>query len=157
MRLEKASLKSDIEILELQFQRSLSLVLPSAPTDPLGPIVPHAPSDPTPDHSSGLQTVSFLKDPSVMPSKSDLTFSPYQLSLATPSIEEPSTSTSTSTSIVPTSYNPLQQNYESKGDEVDNHGSIGTDLELMPGSISKKVSEREIHETFYSISITHGK
>lgn len=118
MRLEKASLKSDIEILELQFQRSLSLVLPSAPTDPLGPIVPPAPSDPTPDHSSGLQTVSFLKDPTIE--------------------EAPSTSTSTSTSIVPTSYHPLQQNCESKGDEVENHGSIGTDLELMPGSISKK-------------------
>lgn len=165
MRLEKASLKSDIEILELQFQRSLSFILPFDPTEPSDliaqstscPIVPHdAPSDPIPVHSPGLQSVPFLKNPSVMPSKSDSTFSSFHLALATPSIDEPSTS------FVSTSYNPLQKNFESKasnnkGDEVKNHGSLVTELELMPGSISKKVREREILDaSFYCISIING-
>lgn len=75
-----------------------------------------------------------------MPSKSDSTFSPY-LTLVTPSIDEPSSS------VVSTSYNPRQQNFESKasnkkGDEAENHGSLATELELMPGSISKKLSPR---------------
>lgn len=122
LKSEKASLKSEIENLELLFQHSLSFMHQwAAPVDPSVsyPIALLAPSRP-------------VRIGSPRPSP--------QMTHVVPSIGRPYTSVA-SASNNPGQQNPEQNPSNCEGYEVVNVGSRLHELELMPGSITKKVGQ----------------
>ena len=151
LREEKASLKSDIENLNAQYQQRLRVMFPWATMDPsvvMGPPYSYpvsvpVPPGPIPMHPS-LQPFTFFgsQNPGAIPNPCS-TFVPYTAAANHP-VEQPSAQYASNSHISSkqdsrskSSDHPKRSNVE----RCDESNDVATDLELkMPGSSTQQVS-----------------
>lgn len=151
LREEKASLKSDIENLNAQYQQRLRVMFPWATMDPsvvMGPPYSYpvpvpVPPGPIPMHPS-LQPFTFFgnQNPGAIPNPCS-TFVPYTAAANHP-IDQPSAhyaSNSHVSSKQDSRSKSSDQHRRSNAERCDESNDVATDLELkMPGSSTQQVS-----------------
>lgn len=158
LREEKASLKSDIENLNSQYQQRVRVMFPWPAVDPsvvMAPTYPypvpvHVPPGPIPMHPS-MQPFPFFgnQNPNAIPSPCS-TFIPYPAT-ANPANEQPSVqyaSTSHISSKLDSKSKSADHPRGSNSERCDDSDDVATELELkMPGSSSQQVGFSVSHHS----------